>query len=213
MNDSKALTGIALLRRRLAHTRLPEDPSMAVLPGQSARWPARFLRQAKNGLTPAGVLIPIIDRTAGPAVLLTQRSSELRLHAGQVSFPGGRMDRRDADIAATALRETHEEVGIPPDLVEVVGYLPPSPTVTGYSVTPTVGLVGAPVSVVVDPREVESAFEVPLDFLMDRSNQRHTTRDFDGVEVPIVEFDYAGRRIWGATATMLLQLRKIIFKQ
>lgn len=183
------------------------------MPRESDRWPAKFLAQASKGLKAAGVLVPIIDRQAGLTVLLTQRSSELRLHAGQVSFPGGRMEEADSDIVATALREAHEEVGIHPGLVEIAGYLDPSPTVTGYAVTPVIGLVGSSVSIDIDPGEVEAAFEVPLDFLLDERNQGHSIREFDGVMLNIVEFNYDGRRIWGATASMLLQLRDILKKQ
>jgi len=183
------------------------------MPGDSDRWPAKFLEQASTGLRAAGVLVPIIDRQSGLTVLLTQRSSELRVHAGQVSFPGGRMEASDSDIVATALREAHEEVGIYPDSVEIVGYLDPSPTVTGYAVTPVVGVIGSSVSIDVDPGEVEAAFEVPLAFLLDEGNQGHSQREFDGVMLNIVEFNYAGRRIWGATASMLLQLRQILIKQ
>ena len=183
------------------------------MPDVSANWPAPFLKKAATGLKAAGVLIPIIEREAGLSVLLTQRSPELRLHAGQVSFPGGRMEEADSDILQTALRETHEEVGIHPDRVEVAGYLDPSPTVTGYAVTPVVGIIGPQVSITVDPIEVEAAFEVPLDFLLSERNQAYSTREFEGVQLTIVEFNFGGRRIWGATATMLVQLRKKLIKQ
>ena len=200
----------AQIRRRLATTALPDDPAMPVLPEESARWPAEFLARAAKGLTPAGVLIPLIHRVGDFHVLLTERSSELKLHAGQVSFPGGRMETGDTDVAATALRETQEEVGIAPHSVDIAGYLTPSPTVTGYSVTPTVGVLDGDITPVLDPREVAAVFEVPLAYLLDAANERHTTRDFNGTPVPIVEFHYAGHRIWGATATMIIQLRKIL---
>jgi 8-oxo-dGTP pyrophosphatase MutT (NUDIX family) len=213
MTVIKSQFSIAEIRRSLSGTRVPQDPTRPVMPRESDRWPAKFLAQASKGLKAAGVLVPIIDRQAGLTVLLTQRSSELRLHAGQVSFPGGRMEEADSDIVATALREAHEEVGIHPGLVEIAGYLDPSPTVTGYAVTPVIGLVGSSVSIDIDPGEVEAAFEVPLDFLLDESNQGHSIREFDGVMLNIVEFNYDGRRIWGATASMLLQLREILKKQ
>jgi 8-oxo-dGTP pyrophosphatase MutT (NUDIX family) len=183
------------------------------MPLESEKWPAKFLERASGDLKAAGVLIPIIDRPGGLTVLLTQRSSELRLHAGQVSFPGGRMESTDKDIVATALRETHEEVGIDPEIVEVAGYLDPAPTVTGYAVTPVIGLVSQSVSIVIDPGEVEAAFEVPLDFLLDKGNQQDAVRVYEGIELKIVEFNYAERRIWGATASMLIQLRKTLLKQ
>lgn len=180
------------------------------MPSEVPRWPRALRRKLTSDLVPAGVLIPIIDRTAGLSVLLTQRSPDLKHHAGQVSFPGGRMEAGDADIVATALRETHEEVGIHPDEVEVAGFLDPSPTVTGYAVTPVVGLVAAGFRLAIDYTEVEAAFEVPLRFLLDRRNQEHSERDFEGTRVPIVEFNYGSRRIWGATAAMLLTLRKTL---
>jgi len=198
------------IRERLAATRMPADPAIPRMPPEAKYWPADFLEQIAAGLTPAGVLIPIIERRDGLSVLLTQRSPDLKAHAGQVSFPGGRMEPGDADIAATALRETQEEVGIAPAQVSIAGYLPPSPTVTGYSVTPVVGLVDPDVRIVVDPIEVDVAFEVPLAFLLDERNQRQSEREFGGARLRIFEFHYAERRIWGATASMLVQLKKIL---
>jgi 8-oxo-dGTP pyrophosphatase MutT (NUDIX family) len=205
--------GFAEIRRHLSGTCIPQDPTRPVMPFDANRWPQKSREQASAGLKAAGVLVPIIDRPAGLTVLLTERSSELRLHAGQVSFPGGRMEESDFDIVATALRETHEEVGIQPAAVEIAGYLDPSPTVSGYAVTPVVGLIGPGVSIDIDPVEVQAAFEVPLDFLLDEGNQGHSTRRFEGVTLSIVEFNFAGRRIWGATASMLVQLRKKLIKQ
>lgn len=198
----------ALLAERLAHTRVADDPTDVVMPPGSERWPAEMRERLARDLRPAGVLIPVIDRAAELSVLLTRRSSELKHHAGQVSFPGGGMEVGDADIVFTALRETHEEVGIPPNEVSIIGYLDPMPTVTGYAVTPVVGLVHGEAAVDIDRREVELAFEVPLAFLLDERNQRAAERDFFGRKVPIVEFLYEGERIWGATAHMLVELRK-----
>lgn len=213
MTAKPSHVSIAQVRRCLVGTCMPADPSIPVIPKISSRWPKKFLEKAAAGLKPAGVLIPLIDRASGLSVLLTQRSSALRLHAGQVSFPGGRMEHSDVNISVTALRETHEEVGISPEAVEIAGYLDPLPTVTGYAVTPVVGVIAATVNIVIDPGEVEAAFEVPLDFLMEERNQAHSTREIEGIRLPIVEFNFAGRRIWGATATMLLQLRERILKQ
>ena len=141
---------------------------------------------------------------------MTRRSTELKHHAGQVSFPGGRMDPDDRDIRHTALRETEEEVGIPPDRVDVAGYLTPMPTITGYAVTPVVGLLGGELRLTLDPTEVDVAFEVPLPFLLDPGNERAGERLIDGVPVPIVEFRYGGHRIWGATASMVVAFREFL---
>lgn len=201
------------LAERLAHTRLPEDPQAVELPDTSVNWPAHLADRLNSGLKPAGVLIPIFDRGADLTVLLTERSAELKHHAGQIAFPGGRMEEGDADIAATALRETREEVGIAPEQVTVAGYLTPMPTITGYAVTPVVGLVEAEVVLELDRSEVQEAFEVPLPFFLDRANEREGLRHYQGRDIPVVEFQFERHRIWGATAHMLLQLRKIVLEQ
>jgi 8-oxo-dGTP pyrophosphatase MutT (NUDIX family) len=201
------------LRERLASTQMPQDPTDIVMPPGSEQWPAETCEQLVQSLTPAGVLIPVIERADSLSVLLTQRSAELRHHAGQVSFPGGRMEEGDTDILATALRETHEEVGISPEDVSVLGYLQPMPTITGYAVTPVIGLLAAPSDLVVDASEVEYVFEVPLHFLLDRRNQRSAEREFRGRKMQVSEFIYADERIWGATAHILIQLRQYLIKQ
>ena len=211
MRRPEALTA-ALLQERLAETRAPEDPFDIVMPPGSERWPASVHEAMARTLRPAGVLIPVIERSAGLAVLLTQRSAELKHHAGQISFPGGRMETHDRDVVQTALRETHEEVGIPPELIAVVGYLPPMPTVTGYAITSVVGMVTQDIPLQIDPTEVEYAFEVPLAFLLDRRNELALEREYQGRRIPTVEFHYEGERIWGATAHILVELRKRLIK-
>jgi 8-oxo-dGTP pyrophosphatase MutT (NUDIX family) len=156
------------------------------------------------------VLIPVREHESGLSVLLTQRSAELTHHAGQVSFPGGRMEYSDADIVVTALRETREEVGIPEEQVSIIGYLDPMPTVTGYAVTPIVGLVDGSIELKIDRTEVEYAFEVPLSFLMNAGNHRMVARKWQGLSFSMVEFHFDGQRIWGATAQMLLRFINII---
>ena len=198
------------IKRRLAGTAMPQDPLDVVPP---ERWPARAQREITVNLVAAAVLIPIIHREHSLSVLLTERSPDLKHHAGQVSFPGGRMDPGDSDVRATALRETHEEVGIAPSEVEIVGYLDPNPTVTGYAVTPVVGLIELQNELVIDPLEVKSAIEVPLPFLLDEDNQESSEREFAGVTVPIAEFNYGEYRIWGATASMLIEFRRILINR
>ena len=196
------------IRQRFAGTAMPEDPLDVVIP--PPRWPVALQRKLTSDLMAAAVLIPIITREASLSVLLTERSPDLKHHAGQISFPGGRMDSADRDIRATALRETQEEVGIDPANVEIIGYLDPNPTVTGYAVTPVVALVDLQRELVIDPLEVKSAFEVPLSFLLDEDNQQSAEREFEGVMVPIAEFNFGQYRIWGATASMLIQFRKVL---
>jgi 8-oxo-dGTP pyrophosphatase MutT (NUDIX family) len=187
------------------------DPTDVVMPPGSDLWPTAMRERLAATLTPAGVLLPLFERPRqGLSLLLTRRSAELKHHAGQVSFPGGRMEPGDLDIAATALRETHEEVGIRSESVSIIGYLEPMPTITGYAVTPVVGLVDAAAEIIVDTTEVECAFEVPLAFLLDPANRRQVSRDLHGRSVPMVEFHYAGERIWGATAFIITQFIKLI---
>lgn len=190
---------------------MPDDPA-AVDRALRQRWPEPIRQRLAADLRPAGVLIPIIAREDALSVLLTRRSARLRYHAGQVSFPGGGMEPGDKHILATALRETQEEVGIAPRDIEVAGYLPPAPTVTGYAVTPVVGLLAGEPRLSLDPIEVERAFEVPLGFLLDAANERHTEHDLHGVRVPVIEFLYDTERIWGATAGMLISLRQALLK-
>ncbi|HSN51590.1 MAG TPA: CoA pyrophosphatase [Woeseiaceae bacterium] len=211
MPSPDALTA-ALLQERLAGTRAPQDPFDVVMPPGTERWPELVRERVARTLRPAGVLVPVIERLDGLSVLLTQRSAELKHHAGQVSFPGGRMEAHDADVVQAALRETHEEVGIPPQAIAVVGYLPPMPTVTGYAVTAVVGLLSDDISLQIDRTEVEYAFEVPLAFLLDARNERALEREYRGRRIPTVEFHYGGERIWGATAHILVELRKILIK-
>ena len=201
------------VRARLAGTQLPDDPLDVVMPPGLSRWPHGLQTQLEGPLTPAGVLVPLMQRPAGLSVLLTQRAAHLKHHAGQVSFPGGRMEAHDADVRAAALRETHEEVGIEPRNIDVIGYLRSMPTITGFAVTPIVGLVGNVPELCVDRTEVDYAFEVPLEHLLDERNDRLADREYQGQTFSLIEFHYDGERIWGATAYMLLAFRKFLLKK
>jgi 8-oxo-dGTP pyrophosphatase MutT (NUDIX family) len=200
----------ATLRKRFAGTRLPDDPLDVAMPPGLRYWPHAMRAELAGPLRPAGVLIPVMQRRSGLTILLTQRARQLRIHAGQASFPGGRMEAGDPDVHATALRETHEEVGIEPSHVDVIGYLQAMPTITGFAVTPVVGIVDSSAELVVDRSEVDYTFEVPLDFLLDKANDRLCDREWGGSRFRLKEFHYAGERIWGATAYMLVAFRKII---
>jgi 8-oxo-dGTP pyrophosphatase MutT (NUDIX family) len=216
MRPRKAQTVILTsndIRTRLAGTELPDDPSRVVFPPEYERWPPEIRQKMGGGaFKTAGVLVPIIERRDELSVLLTRRAAHLRYHPGQVSFPGGRMESDDPDIEATALRETHEEVGIRPRDVEIAGYLDPVLTITGYTVTPVVGLLQPSVEFIVDPTEVQHAFEVPLSFLLDENNAHESERILHGVPIPVVEFNYASERIWGATANIVMILRNILLE-
>jgi 8-oxo-dGTP pyrophosphatase MutT (NUDIX family) len=166
--------------------------------------------------TDASVLVPIVERAGGATVLLTQRTSHLRAHAGHIAFPGGRADPGDADRVGTALRETEEEVGIPRAFVEVIGTLPLYRTVTHFDVTPVVALVRPGFELKLDAFEVAEAFEVPLAFLMSPAHhQRHVfeaagqRREF--LSMPWPREDGQGDHfIWGATAAMLRNLYRFL---
>ena len=156
---------------------------------------------------PAAVLMPIIDRPQGLSVLLTRRASHLPHHAGQISFPGGRLESGDVDAAATALRETEEEIGLDRRFVSVVGYLPDHLIpISGYRVTPVVSFVAPGFELKTDPREVAEAFEVPLGFLLDPANHVPRQREYSGVAVEFIDMPFGPHHIWGATAGMLYTL-------
>ncbi len=159
-----------------------------------------------EALRPAAVLVPVMQRGAGLTILLTQRTDHLYDHAGQISFPGGRAETRDASPADTALRETDEEIGLPQSLVEVLGELPEYTTVTGYRVIPVVGLVSAPPVLKLDAFEVAEAFEVPLAFFLDPTNHQRNTLQYQGRIRHYYAMPYEQRYIWGATAGMLMNL-------
>ena len=160
--------------------------------------------------TRAAVLVPLILRSDGLQVLLTQRTAHLKDHAGQISFPGGRAEPEDRDATATALRETQEEVGLPPEYVRVLGRLDNYVTGTGYEVAPVVGLIRPPFPVTPDPHEVAEVFEVPLAFLVDPRNHERHSREWKGSTRNFYVLPYQHRYIWGATAGMLVNLANLL---
>ena len=160
---------------------------------------------------PAAVLVPIVDRPEGLAVLFTQRSSRLPHHPGQISFPGGRLEDSDADAVAAALRETEEEIGLHRSLVRVAGFLPDHLVpVSGYRVTPVVSFVDPRYELRLDPIEVDEAFEVPLAHLLDPANHVPRVREYAGEAVEFIDMPFGPRNIWGATAGMLLTFYRLL---
>ena len=167
-------------------------------------------RQAVGKVTRAAVLIPLVLKEDGLWVLLTQRTNHLRDHAGQISFPGGRMDPEDTGPEETALRESKEEIGLDPSRVEIIGHLPQYLTVSGYSVTPVVGLVQAQAEYVLDPFEVADVFEVPLEFLLNPANHQVRLWQSEQGGRRFYSMPYENRFIWGATAGMLRNLYHLL---
>lgn len=157
-------------------------------------------------LTEAAVLVPVVRREGGLMVILTERSPYMPTHAGQIAFPGGRRQAEDASLGATALREAHEEIGLAPSSVALLGASDAYQTVTRYRVTPVVGLVDSPAPLNADPREVADIFEAPLAHFMDPANHERHSRDWNGQARHYYAMPWQGRYVWGATAGMLRAL-------
>ena len=196
------------LRSRLA---MP-PPWTPEFTGDGSRFPGR---------SPAGaaVLIPLVQRAHGLSLLLTRRTDHLRDHAGQISFPGGRVEPDDDGPVATALRETEEEIGLLRHHIEIIGQLPVYATVTAFQVTPVIGLVEPGFELHLDAFEVAEAFEVPLAYLMNPANHHHHQVEFDGATRHFMSMPWQGQDlehqpreyfIWGATAAMLRNLYRLL---
>ena len=156
--------------------RLARSP--AELPGEEL---PQFVHPPEHRPIPAAVLVPVVNRPRGPTLMFTQRTSHLHDHAGQISFPGGRVDEGDPDREATALREAEEETGLDRSRIAIVGRLPEYDIMTGFRVTPVVGWVEPPFEVRPDPFEVEEVFEVPLEFFLDPANHQAHSREVNGL--------------------------------
>lgn len=163
-----------------------------------------LLFREAGALRTAAVLVPVISRGSDLSVLFTRRTDHLHDHAGQISFPGGRAEPHEESAAQTALRETEEEIGLASDRVEILGILSEYVTVTGYRVTPVVGLVRPPLELKPDDFEVAEIFEVPLGFLLDPSNHQRNSVVHLGQQRHYYALPYGQYYIWGATAGMLM---------
>lgn len=160
-----------------------------------------------RALTAAAVLIAVVDRPE-PSLLLTRRNASLRLHAGQVAFPGGRIDAEDANPVAAALREAQEEVALPPHVVEIIGTTDPYETGTGYHITPVLGVIPPDLPLVPAADEVAAVFEVPLAFLLDPANHHRRQSEWQGRPRSYYVIPWPEHEIWGATAAMIVNLAK-----
>lgn len=186
------------------------DPN--IIPESGDRGTERMLEiiAREQPIRPAAVLIPVVDHPE-PTVLLTQRSAHLNDHAGQISFPGGKIDATDASPRDTALREAWEEIGLERRFVDPIGYLDLYGTSFGFRILPTVAKVRPGFTLRISRSEVDEAFEVPLAFLMNPANHQIHTREFRGIERAYYAMPYAERYIWGATAGMLRVLYERIY--
>ncbi len=163
------------------------------------------------GPIPAGVLVPLVEHADGLTILLTQRTAHLSHHAGQISFPGGRLEECDGGCGmACALRETYEEIGLTADRVEILGRLDDYVTGTGFRITPVVGITAPPLTLALDSFEVAEVFEVPLAHLVDPAQHSRRQRDVGGQMRPYWAIPWQHRLIWGATAGILINLAEVL---
>ena len=196
--------------RRFARSAPHQELADWRLLGMDEERARRMERHFPPNPVPAAVLVPLVDRPQGMTVLLTQRASQLARHAAQICFPGGRLDPGDADAAGAALRETREEIGLDPAHVSVFGYLPDHMVISGYRVTPVLGLVTPPFSLELNAAEVAGVFEVPLGHVLDSANHKARLRRVGDEDMLLYDIPWQGQNIWGATAGMLLTFVRML---
>jgi 8-oxo-dGTP pyrophosphatase MutT (NUDIX family) len=189
----------------------PDQDMLLWLAGASPEIREQMRASLQRESVPAAVLVPLVERDSGMTVLLTQRAATLKDHAGQISFPGGRIEPEDPNAWHAALREAHEEIGLSGNLVEFAGFLPDHWVGTGFRVTPAVGFVSPLYELRIDAAEVHEVFEVPLEFILDAANHKSRLRQMGGVTLEVYDIPYGDRLIWGATAGMLLTLRRLLY--
>ncbi|RJG44186.1 CoA pyrophosphatase [Mesorhizobium sp. DCY119] len=195
-------------RRRVEREREPEpDPDY----GDHRFNPGFGHLIRRDNLRDAAVLIPVVDHGDEASVILTKRTEKLRNHSGQVAFPGGRIDPTDPTPEFAALRETVEEIGLGEDHVEVVGRMPDYVAGSGYRIAPVLGIVRPGFHLTINPHEVDTAFEVPLRFLMDPANHHQSSRMWNDKEWVYYDMPYGGQRIWGVTAGIIRTLYERLY--
>jgi 8-oxo-dGTP pyrophosphatase MutT (NUDIX family) len=208
------LTGEADLRARILRRFQGSEPRHELadwrLLGVDAERVVQLRKHFPENPVPAAVLGAFVDRPEGLSILLTQRASQLAKHAAQVSFPGGRLEESDPDVASAALREAQEEIGLDPARVRVFGYLPDHLVISGYRVTPVLSIVQPPFTIEPNPAEVESVFEVPADYVFDTRNHKARLRRVGDEDMLLYDIPWQGMSIWGATAGMLLTLVRMV---
>jgi 8-oxo-dGTP pyrophosphatase MutT (NUDIX family) len=178
--------------------------------GVDAERSRRLQRHFPADPVAAAVLVALVDRPEGLSVLLTQRASHLAKHAAQISFPGGRLEPTDADVASAALREAQEEIGLDPAHVRVFGYLPDHLVISGFRVTPVLSLVTPPFSLALNAAEVDEVFEVPMSHVFDPANHKARLRRVGDEDMLLYDIPWQGQNIWGATAGMLLTFVRMV---
>lgn len=181
----------------------------AACPPDIGKKPAEEAAVLRRG-RPASVLVGLLAGSDGPRVILTERNAQLKAHPAEISLPGGGMEPGDDGPAATALRETYEEIGLPPEKVELLGCLPVYETVSGYCVYPIVGWIEPPVEYALQTNEVADVFEVPLSFVLDPGNRSQENVIYEGQNHCYYVLPYPGHRIWGATAGILVSLARAL---
>lgn len=195
---------------RLAGTEPDHDPQRyRIGAGRLSDADERLRHLVPTDPAPAAVLVGLVDRESEPTILLTVRAAQMRRHAGQIAFPGGRVEDCDAGPAAAALREAHEEIGLDAGRVRIVGYLSDHLVLTGYRITPVVARVTPGFALQLDRSEVQEVFEMPWSHLLDDANYRNYRRSFAGTEIDARDLHYGEHNIWGATAGILMALREL----
>jgi 8-oxo-dGTP pyrophosphatase MutT (NUDIX family) len=194
------------IERRLHGTMPGGDPFESLPSDLSPDQLAELRRHLPRQWTRAAVMVPLVERPEGLTVLLTRRAAHLKAHPGQISFPGGRLEACDAGPWEAALRETREEIGLAPDRASLAGFLRDHLVLTGFLITPAVAFVRPDFELTLDLTEVDDAFEVPLEFVLDPANRVERRRIYAGHAFTTYDIPYGERHIWGATAAMLLSL-------